>query len=92
MQIMKLNITIELWQKGNWYLARSPELDFISQGETIEEAKNNLFEVIKIQFAEMEEMGTLKDYLTEYGVETKDDTIVPLNEIIGFERLTLKVA
>jgi predicted RNase H-like HicB family nuclease len=91
-EIMELNITIELWQKGNWYLARSPELDFIAQGRTVEEAKGNLFEVIKIQFTEMEEMGTLKDYLTECGFEIKDGTIAPLNGIIGFERLSLKVA
>lgn len=89
---MKLNITIELWQKGNWYLAKSPELDFIAQGRTAEEAKSNLFEVITIQFNEMKETGTLKDYLTECGFEIKDDAIVPSNEIIGFERLTLQVA
>jgi predicted RNase H-like HicB family nuclease len=92
LEIMELNITIELWQKGNWYLARSPELDFISQGRTVDEAKGNLFEIIKIQFTEMEEMGTLKEYLTECGFEIKDGTIAPLNEIIGFERLSLKVA
>lgn len=46
---MKLNITIELWQKENWYLDKSPELDFVAQGKTAEEAKSNLFEVIKIQ-------------------------------------------
>ena len=88
---MKLSITIELWQKENWYLAKSPELDFIAQGKTAEEAKRNLFEVIEIQFREMEEMGTLKDYLTECGFEIKDDTIAPKNEIIGFEKLTLQV-
>ena len=89
---MELNITIELLQKGNWYLARAPELDFIAQGKTVEEAKSNLFEIIKIQFTEMEEIGTLKDYLNECGFEIKDDTIAPLNEMIGFERLSLKVA
>jgi predicted RNase H-like HicB family nuclease len=41
-------------------LARTPELDFISQGRTQEEAKRNLFEVVKIQFAEMKEMGALE--------------------------------
>ncbi len=89
---MKLNITVELWQKGDWYLAKSPELDFIAQGKTAEEAKSNLFEAIKIQFHEMEEMGTLNDYLTECGFKVKDNTIAPMNEIIGFERLTLQVA
>ena len=57
---MQLQLTIEVWKEGNWYLARTPELDFISQGRTQEEAKRNLFEVVKIQFAEMKEMGALE--------------------------------
>lgn len=68
---MELNITIEIRKKGNWYLARTPELDFISQGKTREEAKKNLLEVTRIQFTEMREMGTLEDYLLEFGSETK---------------------
>lgn len=60
---MKLNITIEVWQKKNWFVAKCPELDFISQGKTREEARKNLLEVIGIQFEEMVEMGTLDDYL-----------------------------
>ncbi|MEW6007515.1 MAG: type II toxin-antitoxin system HicB family antitoxin [bacterium] len=66
---MKLKLTIEIWEKGNWYLARTPELDFISQGRSQEEAKKNLLEVIKIQFAEMREKGTLEEYLLECGFE-----------------------
>lgn len=50
---MKLNITIELWHKKDWYLAKSPELDFVAQGKTAEEAKKNLFEVINIQFQDL---------------------------------------
>jgi len=49
----ELHITIEIWRKGNWFLAAAPELDFVSQGRTLEEAKKNLLEVIKIQFDEM---------------------------------------
>src|SRR4030043_242749 len=82
---MELNITIELWQKGNWYLARSPDLDFIAQGRTVEEAKGNLFEIIKIQFTEMEEMGTLKDYLTECGFEIKRAIVIPEYDEIDVE-------
>ncbi|MEK6544985.1 MAG: hypothetical protein AABZ28_00430, partial [Nitrospinota bacterium] len=69
---MRLQLTIEIWKKGDWYLARTPELDFISQGRTLDEAKRNLLEVIRIQFKEMREMGTLEDYLLECGFETKD--------------------
>ena len=89
---MVLNVTIEVWQKGDWYVAKSPELDFISQGKTREEAKKNLIEVINIQFHEMGEMGTLEEYLAECGFEVKDDTIFPKNEMIGFERYSLQVA
>lgn len=32
-----------LYKKGNWYLARMPELDFISRGRTPEEVKKNLW-------------------------------------------------
>ncbi len=57
---MKLKATIELWQKGKWCIAKIPELDFVAQGQTVEEAKSNLIEVINIQFAEMRELGTLE--------------------------------
>jgi predicted RNase H-like HicB family nuclease len=39
---MQLKATIELWQKGKWCIAKIPELDFIAQGRTIEEAKKIL--------------------------------------------------
>ena len=83
---MELQLTIEVLKKRNWYLARTPELDFISQGKTQEEARKNLLEVIKIQFEEMKKMGTLEDYLFECGFETKDDNIIPTTEMVGFEK------
>jgi predicted RNase H-like HicB family nuclease len=89
---MKIRATIELWQKGKWCIAKIPELDFVAQGDTIEEARTNLAEVIRIQFAEMKEMGTLEDYLAECGFIIKDDTVEPENEIIGFEKQVLQVA
>lgn len=89
---MRLKATIELWQKGAWCIAKIPELDFIAQGRTIEEAKSNLIEVVNIQFAEMKESGTFEDYLAECGFVIKNDIIEPENEIIGFERQMLQVA
>jgi len=87
----KLYVTIEVWQKGNLYLASSPELDFISQGNTFEEAKKNLLEVIKIQFEEMTEMGTLEEYLSECGFIMEGDRIIPQREIMGFEKSVVMV-
>ena len=37
-----IHIIIELWKKGEWYVAKSPELDSISQVKTPEEARKNL--------------------------------------------------
>jgi predicted RNase H-like HicB family nuclease len=70
---MRLKATVELWQKGKWYIAKIPELDFVAQGGTAEEAKSNLREVLEIQFSEMREMGTLEDYLDECGFIMKGD-------------------
>jgi predicted RNase H-like HicB family nuclease len=88
---MRLQVIIEVLKKGNWYLARTPELDFISQGKTQEEAKRNLLEVIKIQFSEMKEMGTLSDFLLECGFETKENEIVSKTEMVGFEKSVVPV-
>jgi predicted RNase H-like HicB family nuclease len=60
---MKINTTIEVWKRGAWFIARSQELDFVSQGRTADEARANLLEVVQIQFEEMRELGTLDDYL-----------------------------
>ena len=89
---MDINITIEVWQKGKWFIAKCPELDFISQGKTREEAKNNLLEVIQIQFEEMSQIGTLDEYLTECGYEKQNNKITPKTEMIGFEKYSLRVA
>ena len=67
---MKLKATIELWQKGKWCVAKVPELDFVAQGLTIEEAKANLIEVINIQFTEMRKWGCLKITLPNAGLSS----------------------
>ncbi len=91
MSTRQLQLTIEVWKKGNWYLARAPELDFISQGKTPKEARKNLLEVIRIQFREMRGMGTLEDYLIECGFETKGHKIRPQSEILSFEKSMVSV-
>ena len=41
-----LVVTEEIWKEGNMYTAYCPELDVASCGRDIEEARNNLLEVI----------------------------------------------
>ena len=88
---MQLRFSIQIWKKGPWFIAKCPELDFISQGKTRDEAQKNLLEVIEIQFEEMSEIGTLKDYLEECGYELSEDLAVPQAEMIGFEKLDMQV-
>ncbi len=89
---MDINITIEVWQKGKWFITKCPELDFISQGRTRKEAKDNLLEVIQIQFEEMSQIGVLDEYLTECGYERQNNKIIPKTEMIGFEKYSLRMA
>ncbi len=89
---MEINLTIEVWKKGKWYIASCPELDFVSQGVTVEEAKNNLREVVEIQFEEMRQMGTFEDYLTECGYVKEENATYSQPEMISFEKQSLQVA
>ena len=88
---MKIQITVHLWEKESWFVAKCPELDFISQGRTKEEAKSNLMEVIDIQFEEMAEIGSLNEYLEECGYRISDDTAIPLSVMVGFEKMDMQV-
>lgn len=89
---MQLKVTIEIWQKGEWYVATCPELDFVSQGPSPEEARRNLLEVIEIQFEEMSALGTLEDYLSECSYVKDDGVLLPQSEMISFEKSAVQVA
>ncbi len=83
---MDIKFNIEIVRKGKWYIARAPELDFVTQGPSIEEAKKNLLELVEIQFDEMREMGTLEDYLEECGFTHKEKP-----EFIGIESREMRI-
>ncbi len=89
---MELRLTVETWRKGNWYVARCPELDFVSQGPSVAEAKRNLLEVVQIQFEEMTALGTLEDYLFECGYKRENGFLIPQSDLIGFEKSIVRVA
>jgi predicted RNase H-like HicB family nuclease len=74
----KIETTLEIQKKGSWYIASCPELDFVTQGTTPEEARRNLLEVIDIQFEDMCHSGVLEYYLAECGFERQGETFVLL--------------
>ena len=56
---MKLKLTEELWKEGNMYVSYCPELDIASCGETVDQAKKKLKEVILINLEEAQKLGSL---------------------------------
>jgi predicted RNase H-like HicB family nuclease len=47
---MKQTLTAIIEREGNGYVALCPELDIASQGNSIEEARNNLREALELFF------------------------------------------
>jgi predicted RNase H-like HicB family nuclease len=47
---MKRPFAATVWKEGNWYVAQCLELDVASQGETEEEALENLREALALYF------------------------------------------
>ncbi len=88
-QPLNLKTTIEFWKEGEMCIAYSPELDMVSQGHTIEEARQNLLEVVSIQFEEMQNMGTLNQFLNDIGVQFDNGIGISQNDRIGFDKVFL---
>ena len=47
---MKQTFTASVWQEGEWYVAQCREVDVASQGETEEEALENLRDALELHF------------------------------------------
>lgn len=67
--IGEISFTIQVFKEGKFFVARTPDLDVASQGETVEEAKAHLVEAIEAFVEEAQRMGTLTDILEEAGYE-----------------------
>ena len=81
---MKFKLTEELWKEGNMYVSYCPELDIASCGETVDQAKKNLKEVILINLEEAQKMGTLDVLLQEAGFDKTQSTLELRKELVGF--------
>ena len=49
---MMRTFSASVWQEGEWYIAQALEVDVASQGETQEEALENLREALALHFEE----------------------------------------
>jgi hypothetical protein len=89
---MKIKVTEEIWKEGGMYVAYCPELDMASCGKSIEDAKNNLKEVISINFVECKKVGTLDQLLQEAGFyEEQDNVLLARKELVSFSPLEVGI-
>jgi predicted RNase H-like HicB family nuclease len=89
---MKIKVTEEIWKEGGMYVAYCPELDMVSCGESIEDAKNNLKEVISINFVECKKTGTLDQLLQEAGFSEEQGSVLQVRkELVGFSPLEVGI-
>lgn len=71
---MKRLLTALLTREGNGFVALCPEIEVVSQGATVEEAKANLREAVELFFecaspAEIEERLSSEAYISAMEVE-----------------------
>ena len=88
----KIILTEEIWKEGSMYVSYCPELDVASCGETIEQAKKNLLEVIEINIEETKKTGTFEKFLTDSGfIKKEDNELYVSKEIVGFESIEVGI-
>ena len=73
------------------YTAYCPELDVVSCGTDIEEARKNLLEVIEIHLEEAATLGTLKAFLEDagYDLDTSHSTLHLDKHVVAFNQRTV---
>jgi len=89
---MRIKVTEEIWKEGGMYVSYCPELDMAACGESVEEAKRNLKDVISINFVECKKMGTLDQLLQEAGFSEDQGSIMQVRkELVGFSPLEVGI-
>jgi predicted RNase H-like HicB family nuclease len=88
---MKFKLTEELWKEGNMYVSYCPELDIASCGETMDQAKKNLGEVILINLEEAQKIGTLENLLKEAGFDEDQGIFSLRKELVGFTPIEVAI-
>ena len=89
---MKIRLTEEIWKEGNMYVSYCPELDIVSCGDNVSQAKMNLIEVIIINIEETKKMGTFEQFLDDCGLEEiAADVLSARKELVGFTPIEVSV-
>ena len=71
------NLPVSFLRESDQFVAYTPALDLSTSGSTLEEAKNNFTEAVKIFFDEIVEMGTFEDVLLDLGWKKQNNDFIP---------------
>jgi predicted RNase H-like HicB family nuclease len=88
---MRIKLTEELWKERNMYVSYCPELDIASCGESVEHAKKNLKEAIRINLEETQKRGTLDKFLREAGFDETQEVLALKKELVGFSPIEVAI-
>lgn len=89
---MKIRLTEEIWKEGNMLVSYCPELDIASCGQTVEQAKKNLKEVILINIDETKKNGTFDRFLQDAGFEKINNNVLSVRkELLTFTPIEIGI-
>ena len=75
MNTKSFQFTAVIEREGDWFVATCPEVDVVSQGKSIEEARSNLLEAVEL-FFEVASPSEIKRRLK------KETYVIPLMPVI----------
>jgi len=78
---MTLDLTVNIWQEGNQYIAHALPLDVMSSGPTPEAARRAVDEAVQCFLRTAADMGTVDQVLEECGFERRNGAWVSPNWI-----------
>jgi predicted RNase H-like HicB family nuclease len=64
---IELQLSILVFQEGDYYVSYCPSLELSSYGESVQEAKEGFDEVMQVYLEESQKHGTLHDDLIKHG-------------------------
>ena len=70
-----LDIPFIVKKEGTMYIAECVDLNIVTQGKTLKEAKKHIQEALNLHFKSAMEIGTLDDELDKLGVVKKDSKL-----------------
>lgn len=72
-EVLHLQLSVLVFQQGDYYVSYCPSLELSSYGDTIEEAKAGFDDVMRVYIEECQKKGTLHADLMAHGWELNID-------------------